>query len=130
MIDASPKVPVSWGELIDKITILEIKVVWLANEQGRVNARTELELLRDIAGTVLDRPEIAALTARLKALNETLWRIEDAIRDHERVGNFDSTFVALARSIYRNNDERGRVKKALNVALNSGLMEEKSYKPY
>src|SRR5471030_118605 len=103
MTDATPNVPISWGELIDKITILEIKVVRLTSEQGRTNARIELELLRDIAGTMLARPEIAALTGKLKVLNETLWQIEDAIRDHERVRNFDSTFVELARSVYRNN---------------------------
>ena len=125
-----PHVPTSWGELIDKITILEIKVERLTAEQARANAARELGLLRQIAGPVLAGAETAALAARLKALNETLWEIEDRIRDHERSGDFGAGFVELARSVYRRNDERGAVKRELNLALGSGLIEEKSYKPY
>ena len=125
-----PQVPISWGELIDKITILEIKVERLSAEQARANAMKELGLLREIAGPVLTKSETAALVARLKLLNETLWEIEDRIRDHERSGNFDSAFIELARSVYQRNDERGAVKRELNLALGSGLIEEKSYKPY
>ena len=122
--------PISVGELIDKITILEIKVERLTAEQARANAAKELGLLREIAGPVLDKGETAMLTARLKALNETLWEIEDRIRDHERSGCFDQAFVELARSVYKRNDERGAVKRELNLALGSELIEEKSYKPY
>jgi enoyl-CoA hydratase/carnithine racemase len=125
-----PHVPTSWGELIDKITILEIKVERLTGEQARANAAKELGLLREIAGPVLAKSETAALAARLKALNESLWEIEDRIRDHERAATFDAAFIELARSVYRRNDERGAVKRELNLALGSGLIEEKSYKPY
>ena len=124
-----PHIPISWGELIDKITILEIKIERLSGETARANAAKELGLLRNVAAPVLTG-ETAALVARLKALNETLWEIEDRIRDHERSGNFGSGFVELARAIYRHNDERGAVKRELNLALGSELIEEKSYKPY
>jgi Family of unknown function (DUF6165) len=125
-----PKVPTSWGELIDKITILEIKVERLTSEQAKANAAKELGLLREIAGPVLAESETQALMARLRAVNETLWDIEDRIRDHERSGNFDAAFIELARAVYHRNDERGAVKRELNLALGSGLIEEKSYKPY
>jgi hypothetical protein len=125
-----PHMPTSWGELIDKITILEIKVERLQSDSARTNAARELGLLREIAGPVLAGTETAALAARLKALNETLWEIEDRIRDHERSGNFDAAFIELARSVYKRNDERGTVKRELNLALGSELIEEKSYKPY
>ena len=125
-----PHVPASWGEVIDKITILEIKVARLPAEAARANAAKELKLLSDIAGPVLAKPEIAALAARLKALNETLWEIEDSIREHERAANFDAAFIALARAVYHRNDERGRIKRELNLVLGSALIEEKSYLPY
>ena len=125
-----PQVPISWGELIDKITILEIKVERLSTEQARANAVKELGLLREIAGPVLAGGETSALMARLKALNEALWEIEDRIRDHERLGDFGAGFVELARAVYKRNDERGVVKRELNLALGSQLIEEKSYKPY
>ncbi|HKB96188.1 MAG TPA: DUF6165 family protein [Rhizomicrobium sp.] len=125
-----PQVPISWGELIDKITILEIKVERLSIEQARANVAKELGLLREIAGPALANGETRALMARLKALNEALWEIEDRIRDHERLGDFGAGFVELARAIYKRNDERGVVKRELNLALGSGLIEEKSYKPY
>jgi Family of unknown function (DUF6165) len=125
-----PHVPISWGELIDKITILEIKIDRLTEESARANAARELQLLHEIAAPVLAASKTAALVARLKALNETLWEIEDRIREHERAGNFDAEFVALARSVYKHNDERGAMKRDLNLALDSELIEEKSYKPY
>ena len=126
----SPHVPASWGEVIDKITILEIKVARLPTEAARANAAKELKLLGDIAGPVLAKPEIAALAARLKALNETLWEIEDRIREHERAANFDAAFIELARAVYHRNDERGGIKRELNLVLGSALIEEKSYRPY
>ena len=129
-ITVIPMVPISWGEVIDKITILEIKDARLPGEEARANASKELELLREIAGPAMDHGELFALAAKLKLLNETLWDIEDRIRDHERTQIFDSTFIALARSVYRQNDERGRVKRQINQALGSGLVEEKSYRPY
>lgn len=123
-----PLVPMSWGELLDKITILEIKAIRLPTDDGRANAEKELALLREIAAPVAE--QAAPLAARLKALNQELWEIEDRIRDHERAGNFDAGFIALARSVYRTNDERGRIKRQINLALGSALTEEKSYQPY
>jgi hypothetical protein len=130
MTASIPHVPTSWGELIDKITILEIKVARLDAESARANAARELDLLRAIARPVLAQGETTALTARLKSLNETLWEIEDRIREHERSGRFDADFIALARAVYKRNDERGAVKRELNLALGSELIEEKSYQPY
>jgi hypothetical protein len=127
---AAPQVPTSWGELIDKITILEIKTDRLPTAGARANAMTELGLLQEIAGPVLGRAEIGALAAQLKALNERLWEIEDKIRDHERACDFGAAFVELARSIYKLNDARGAMKRQINLALGSGLIEEKSYQPY
>ena len=125
-----PHVPTSWGEVIDKITILEIKVARLPTQAARANAAHELELLKAIATPVLAKAATASLAARLKTLNETLWDIEDRIRDHERAGDFGPSFVELARAVYHRNDERGAVKRELNLALGSVLIEEKSYKPY
>jgi len=125
---APPQIPVSWGELIDKITILEIKVARLPTPAARANAEKELGLLREIAAPVLAKT--APLAAKLKALNEQLWKIEDRIREHERARNFDDAFIALARSVYQTNDQRGRIKRAINEQLGSDLIEEKSYQPY
>jgi Family of unknown function (DUF6165) len=125
-----PHIPVSWGELIDKITILQIKAERLPAEPARANAAQELHLLQAIAAPVLAGSAVGALMAQLKALNQTLWEIEDRIREHERSGNFDSGFIELARSVYQRNDERGRIKRQINLALGSVLIEEKSYRPY
>jgi uncharacterized protein DUF6165 len=127
----TPHVPTSWGELIDKITILEIKVERLPGAEGRANAGKELLLLREIAGPVLlEDPAMQMLATRLKGVNEALWEIEDRIRDKERAGAFDADFIALARSVYRRNDERGAVKREINLVLGSELIEEKGYRPY
>jgi hypothetical protein len=122
--------PTSWGEVIDKITILEIKVVRLPTDSARANAAKELKLLSDIAAPALSKPETQALMSELKALNEALWQIEDGIREHERKADFGPEFVALARAVYHRNDERGAIKRQLNLVLGSGLVEEKSYQPY
>ena len=126
----TPQIPVSWGELLDKIVILEIKVERLGGKDARANAAKELALLCEIAGPAIAGGEVTALVARLKQLNQALWDIEDRIRDHEREGDFGAEFVELARSVYRRNDERGAVKREINLALGSALIEEKSYKPY
>lgn len=125
-----PRIPVSWGELLDKIVILEIKTERLGGKDARANAAKELVLLREIAEPAMTGGEVTALVARLKQLNQALWDIEDHIRDHERAGDFGPEFVELARSVYRRNDERGAVKREINLALGSALIEEKSYKPY
>jgi len=125
-----PHVPTSWGELLDKITILEIKVTKLPTAAARANAEKELALLREIGASALADPQTTALAAKLKGLNEQLWDIEDRIREHERAKNFDDAFIALARAVYQTNDERGRIKREINQVLGSGLIEEKSYQPY
>jgi hypothetical protein len=128
---STPRVPISWGELIDKITILEIKRERLSGTSALANVGRELDVLSAIAGPVLAGDEAArTLMAQLKALNEILWDIEDRIRGKEAAGLFDADFVALARSIYQRNDERAALKKDLNRQLASELVEEKSYKPY
>ena len=129
-LKTTPEVPTSWGELIDKITILEIKVERLESEPARANAAKELGLLHEISGPVLARGKTAELVKRLKKLNQALWEIEDQIREHERAGIFDAAFIELARAVYKTNDARGAVKRELNLTLGSSLIEEKSYKPY
>ena len=122
-----PRVPVSWGELIDKITILEIKVERLRSPDAVANARRELALLRDVLGA----PEgVDAMKAALTAVNRKLWEIEDGIRAKEAAGAFDAEFIALAREVYHNNDERSRIKRAINEKLQSVIIEEKQYVRY
>lgn len=125
----TPHAPISWGELIDKITILEIKTERLPSADARSNAARELLLLRQIAGGVAEEG-VRQLWAHLKSLNEALWEIEDRIRDKERDGAFDAAFIELARAVYKTNDQRGAVKRQINLALGSDLIEEKGYTPY
>jgi hypothetical protein len=122
-----PRVPVSWGELLDKITILQIKQQRLTGAKARANVARELALLRDVAREALDSPRLAPLMERLRAVNETLWEIEDGIREREAAADFGSRFVQLARAVYHNNDERAAIKRRINEALGSALVEEKSY---
>jgi Family of unknown function (DUF6165) len=123
----SPLIPVSWGELLDKIAILEIKAQRLVAADARGNAAAELELLRRAA---TDAPAMPELRAALLAVNTRLWRIEDLIREKEAAGDFGPGFIDLARSVYRENDERARIKRALNQKLRSVLLEEKQYLAY
>jgi hypothetical protein len=124
----APEVPVSAGELIDKITILEIKLQRITNESKRANVRKELELLQAARHAVLpSSPKLDELTALLRVVNERLWDIEDAIRKCERTGQFEQRFIALARSVYKDNDERAALKRRINDLLGSPLVEEKSY---
>jgi hypothetical protein len=125
---ATPHVPLSWGEVLDKITILEIKSERIADPVKCANIATELAALRAIAAPVLD--EAASLISQLRTINESLWEIEDRIRDKEAAASFDREFIELARAVYHTNDERAAVKRRINLALKSGLVEEKSYKPY
>lgn len=122
------EVPVSWGEIFDKITILEIKSERMSEPAKLANVRRELALLMAKSDAVLE--SIVTLKAKLKAVNEELWGIEDDIRDCEREKDFGPRFVALARAVYVTNDRRADVKRDINIALSSGLVEEKSYKPY
>ena len=124
-------VPVSFGELLDKIAILQIKSERMTDEAKLANVRKELSALEQtwMAHPAANR-DIAQLRARLKAVNERLWDIEDEIRLKERAQEFDEEFVRLARSVYFENDERARVKKEINLALGSAYVEEKSYQDY
>jgi hypothetical protein len=124
----APLAPVSWGELWDKITILRIKVSRLRSDIARTNAERELRLLEEVAGT--PAANLLPLLAALLAVNTRLWCIEDLIREKEAAGDFGAEFVRLARSVYQENDERGRIKADLNRRLNSLVVEEKQYSPY
>ena len=126
----NPSVPVSWGELIDKVTILEIKSERLETEAALKNVRHELAVLRPFAEEAVRNAEVAVLKAELKRINEALWKIEDDIREKEAAKLFDEEFLRLARAVYFTNDERGRVKGKINQALKSDITEEKHYSAY
>ena len=124
-------VPLSPGELLDKITILRIKSARMTDETKLRNVRVELDALertwRDSGSAI---PEVAADEAALQRVNEELWDIEDRIRDKECDHAFDDVFIELARAVYVTNDERAAVKKSINSRLGSTLVEEKSYANY
>lgn len=123
--------PVSFGELIDKITILEIKATHIADPAKLANVRTELDLLNATwAAHPAARTDIATERAQLLGVNQALWDIEDRIRLKEKAKAFDAEFVELARSVYFRNDERAAFKRAINEKLGSTLVEEKSYQDY
>jgi hypothetical protein len=124
------EVPVSWGELVDKITILQIKSDRMADEHKLANVRRELQLLSEKLGEYAALSEVRRLTGELYEVNAALWDIEDDIRDCENSGDFGERFVALARSVYITNDRRADLKREVNLALGSELMEEKSYQKY
>lgn len=127
----SIQVPVSPGEVLDKITILEIKSERMSDPQKVANVNTELALLQETwADFVNEDRVIADLHTQLKEINEALWEIEDDIRDKERVGEFDERFIELARSVYFTNDRRSKIKQTLNRHLGSEIVEEKSYQDY
>ena len=127
----SIEAPIATGELIDKITILEIKVARFADAAKTANAKAELTLLRQRRAASLPSDlALDALAARLKAVNERIWDLEDTIRECERQQDFGPGFVTAARSIYRVNDERASIKREINVATGSTLVEEKSYANY
>lgn len=124
-------VEIAPGELIDKITILEIKLENIRDEAKLSNIRREHAILTDVLfREVAATDELARLTAALKGVNAELWRIEDAIRDQERAKTFGAEFVALARSVYRTNDSRAALKREINDLLRSEIIEEKSYAAY
>ena len=124
-------IPISPGELLDKITILQIKSERIADPAKVANVRTELEMLDKVWRQAVDQDDtIEALTAELKSINEALWEIEDDIRDEERNRRFGERFIELARAVYVTNDERANAKKKVNLHLNSSIVEEKSYQDY
>jgi hypothetical protein len=124
-------VPVSPGELLDKITILRIKGLRMKDAAKLANVRLELDLLQQTwASLGAATRQVAADERALQVVNEQLWDIEDRIRDKEAARSFDQEFIELARAVYRRNDERAAIKKRINVALGSRIVEEKSYQPY
>ena len=123
--------PVSYGELIDKITILEIKSRRITDDAKLANVRNELDMLNATwANDSASQTDINDERERLHAVNETLWDIEDAIRMKERAQAFDQGFIELARAVYFRNDERAAFKREINLKLGSELVEEKSYQDY
>lgn len=127
----SVKVEISFGELVDKISILEIKVARVADAHQKQNVEHELSLLRAVHRKIPDRDGAAARAlADLRAVNERLWDVEDGLRDCERRKSFGAVFIELARSVYRLNDHRAALKHAINLALGSALVEEKLHPDY
>ena len=124
-------IPVSWGELIDKITILEIKMNRIQDVEKLDNISKELQALSLIFNQNCSEPELVGqLKTELRTVNEKLWEIEDDIRKCEKVKNFSQHFIDLARSVYMSNDQRSVIKREINKVLKSELIEEKSYEDY
>ena len=124
-------IPMSPGELLDKITILQIKSERISDPAKVANVKTELGMLNQVWQDAVDSDDtISALTAELKSVNEALWDIEDDIRDEERDRRFGERFIELARAVYVTNDQRADAKKRVNLHLNSAIVEEKSYQDY
>ncbi|HET7020327.1 MAG TPA: DUF6165 family protein [Xanthobacteraceae bacterium] len=123
-------VPISVGELMDKITILEIKSERIKNPSQLENILRELEALRAVRLRDIERAMLDKLSAELKRVNAKLWDVEDAIRDCEARSDFGEPFIELARMVYQLNDERSRLKKAINLGSGSRIIEEKSYRSF
>ena len=128
---SAPMVPVSWGELIDKITILEIKQSLIAAESAQINIRKELSYLSNALLATSTVPDaVVSLKTKLYDVNRNLWEVEDAIREKDSKQEFDVNFIELARSVYTLNDERSQIKRSINCYMQSELIEEKSYKSF
>ena len=127
----NPLVPISWGELFDKITILQIKLDNLTSKNALKNVEWEFKKLQSILIKYFPNSiEAKQLEEELKQINQQLWDIEDNIRDKERNRSFDDEFIQLARSVYIINDERSRIKRKINDIFGSEFVEEKSYSEY
>ena len=125
------KIELSYGELLDKITILQIKSERISDKSKLANVNKELTLLNELwQADEISSFDIAKEIAELKSINEALWDIEDDIRDKERAKEFDARFIELARAVYVTNDKRANVKRVINEKLGSDLIEEKSYADY
>ena len=125
------QVPVSPGEVLDKITILEIKSERIDDAAKVANVKRELELLSASWHAAVDEDDtVQRIHSELKTINEALWEIEDDIRDKEKAREFDQVFIDLARAVYVTNDQRANAKKELNLYLGSEIVEEKSYQDY
>lgn len=128
---AEIEVPVSFGELLDKISILEIKLERIHDAAKLRNVQNEFDALEARwRAAPVDHASVGSTCLQLKAVNERLWEIEDRIRLKEADAAFDDEFIALARAVYFENDERARLKRRINDALGSTLVEEKSYASY
>ena len=124
----SVQVPIAPGELIDKITILEIKSERITDQLKLEHVRKELAVLTEARDrSIFDGGELSPLVAELKSINESLWQVEDDIRACERDGDFGGHFIELARSVYESNDRRAAVKRLINERLGAEIVEEKSY---
>ncbi len=125
-------IPVSWGEVFDKITILEIKSTRIEDPAKLINIRKELDILNHIASEHGNNnsEQLDKFLDQLRQINTSLWEIEDDIRECERKGAFGPEFIKLARSVYQTNDQRSIVKRHINLLLGSALVEEKSYQAY
>ena len=124
------KIFVGNGEIIDKYTILLIKLDKIDEPDKRINVNNELTYLRDDIKELISNFDIEDNINHLKSINLKLWDIEDQLRDLEKKKEFGSKFIELARSVYITNDERSRIKKKINIATNSNIIEKKSYKDY
>ena len=124
-------IKISPGEFLDKLTILEIKIERMRDPEKLRNVGRELELMRAAwAARAFSGQDVSAQVVALKSVNEALWEIEDSIRVKESLGAFDAEFVQLARAVYQTNDRRAAIKREINLALRSDLLEEKSYSEY
>ena len=129
-IKNTPSTPLSIGELVDKITILEIKKQNINDQNKLKNVKFELDTLNNIFNKLNVKNKISNEIKSLREINKKLWVIEDDIRDEERKSKFGDSFIKLARSVYFTNDKRAEIKKVINLKTNSGLIEEKSYQSY
>jgi hypothetical protein len=124
------KVEVSNGEILDKVSILEIKIANITNSEKLINVRKELDILRPLSSPLLRIGNVQELYQDLLRTNTRLWHIEDKLREKERMLAFDTEFIELARDVYFTNDKRAEIKKQINTITNSELTEEKSYEQY
>lgn len=125
------KIEVSNGEIIDKLTILAIKLIYIEDEKKIENIQKEYDILLSNVTHLWDYyPNVQILHVKLQKINFTLWNIEDKLREKEKDKSFDEEFIELARSVYKTNDERSNIKKEINIITLSDLQEEKSYKEY
>jgi len=123
-------VEISNGDLLDKFSILQIKLTKITDEIKLVNVRNEYKVLKPLCDQLLQDTEVKQQFLRLLDVNDSLWQIEDALREKERKAEFDTNFVLLARNVYFTNDRRAEIKREINLLTKSTLVEEKSYEKY
>ena len=127
----TPLIPVSWGELFDKLTILQIKLENLQDKNALINVKIEYDQLHIIYNkNFLENEKAKLFIINLKEINQKLWNIEDKIREKERNKTFDEEFIKLAREVYITNDQRSHIKRNINETFDSKIIEEKSYQEY